>query len=296
MHVGIAGLGRMGGNMALRLRETGNDVTVWNRTADKLQPALDAGCKAVASPKAVADGADTILTILTNKDSIASVYEGPDGILAGNIRGKLVIEMSTVQPDTEIALAAKVRAKGATFVECPVGGTTGPARHGKLLGVAGGTQEDFARAKPLLDQLCRRADLVGAVGCGSAMKLALNLPLLVYFQALGEACTIVDRFGIDKKWMMEFLTESSGGPNMLKNRWPAIAGVFEGKDPGPATIDIDGMVKDLRTMTAEAMVSGATLPVTEAAIKVYEEARRDGWGPRDVVFAPSYWAQHRKGK
>jgi 3-hydroxyisobutyrate dehydrogenase len=296
MHVGIAGLGRMGGNMALRLRETGNDVTVWNRTADKLRPALEAGCKAVESPKAVADAAEAIITILTNKESIANVYEGANGILAGDIKGKLIIEMSTVQPETEIALAGKVRAQGATFLECPVGGTTGPARQGKLLGVAGGTQADFDRAKPLLDQMCRRADLVGPVGSGSAMKLALNLPLLVYYQALGEACTIVDRFGVDKKWMMEFLSETSGGPNVLKNRGPAIAGVFAGKDPGPATIDIDGMVKDLRTMTAEAAVSGATLPVTEAAIAVYEQARKEGWGAKDVVFAPSYWAKHRKGR
>ncbi len=296
MHVGIAGLGRMGGNIALRLRETGHDVTVWNRTADKLKPALEAGCKAVDSPKAVAEATDVVITILTNKDSIAEVYEGANGILSGAIGDKLFIEMSTVQPETEIALAAKVRAKGAAFLECPVGGTTGPARQGKLLGVAGGSKADFDRAKPLLDQLCRRADLVGDVGAGSAMKLALNLPLLVYYQALGEACTIVDRFGVDKKWMMEFLSETSGGPNVLKNRGPAIAGVFEGKDPGGVTIDIDGMVKDLRTMTAEAAVSGATLPVTEAAIKVYEDAKKEGWGPRDVVYAPSYWAKHRKGK
>jgi 3-hydroxyisobutyrate dehydrogenase len=296
MHVGIAGLGRMGGNMALRLREVGHDVTVWNRTPDKLKPALEAGCKAAASPKAVAEAAEAMITILTNKDSIAQVYEGPDGILSGTIAGKLVIEMSTVQPETEIALAAKVRAKNAAFLECPVGGTTGPARQGKLLGVAGGARVDFDRAKPLLDQLCRRADLVGDVGAGSAMKLALNLPLLVYYQALAEACTIVDRFNVDKKWMMEFLSETSGGPNVLKNRGPAIAGVFDGKDPGPVTIDIDGMVKDLRTMTSEAAVSGAKLPVAEAAIAVYEQARKDGWGPKDVVYAPSYWSKHRKGK
>lgn len=296
MHVGIAGLGRMGGNIALRLRETGNEVTVWNRSTDKLKPALDAGCKAVGSAKAVAEAAEATITILTNKDSIKDVYEGPNGILSGNIAGKLIIEMSTVQPQTEIELAAKVRAKGAIFLECPVGGTTGPARQGKLLGVAGGSKADFERAKPLLDQLCRRADLVGDVGAGSAMKLALNLPLLVYYQVLGEACTITERFGIDKKWMMEFLSETSGGPNVLKNRGPAIAGVFEGKDPGPVTIDINGMLKDLKTMAAEAAVSGAKLPVTEAAIQIYEQAATEGWGPKDVVYAPSYWAKHRKGK
>ena len=76
----------------------------------------------------------------TNRDAIAAVYEGPTGVLAGTINGKLVIDMSTVQPETEVALAEKVRAKGAVFVECPVGGTVGPARDGKLLGVAGGRE------------------------------------------------------------------------------------------------------------------------------------------------------------
>ena len=122
-----------------------------------------------------------------------------------------------------MALAEKVRAKGAVFIECPVGGTVGPARQGKLLGVAGGTKEDFDKAKPLLDQMCRRVELVGPVGSGASMKLALNLPLLVYYQALAEAYVLCRHLKLDNKWLMEFLSDTSGGPNVLKNRGPAIA-------------------------------------------------------------------------
>src|SRR6185503_18877620 len=174
MRIGIAGLGRMGSAIAARLMEVGHDVTVWNRSGDKAKPLAAAGAKVAANSAELATQVEAIVTIL---DAIAAVYEGPTGLLAGNVKGKLVIDMSTVQPETEVALAEKVRAKGAVFVECPVGGTVGPAREGKLLGVAGGTAEDFARAKPLLGQMCRRVEHVGPVGAGSAMKLALNLPL-----------------------------------------------------------------------------------------------------------------------
>ena len=169
-------------------------------------------------------------------------------------------------------------------------------KQGKLLGVAGCSEEAFARAKPLLGQMCRRADRVGPVGGGSAMKLALNLPLLVYYQVLGEACTLVERFGVDKAWMMEFLSETSGGPNALKNRGPAIAGTFTGKDPGPVTIDVQGLVKDLRTMVAEATACDARLPMVDTALTVYEDGMAKGWGPKDVVWLPTFWPQHRKGK
>src|SRR5260370_25150743 len=95
--------------------------------------------------------------------------------------------MSAVRPENEQALAAKVSATGAALIECPVGGTTGPAKEGKLFGFVGGEAGDVARARPVLDQLCRRVEHVGAGGAGARMKLAINFPLLVYLQALGQA-------------------------------------------------------------------------------------------------------------
>ena len=195
MQIGIAGVGRMGAAIALRLMEVGHQVTVWNRSADKTAPLAAAGAKVAASPSALASEADVILTILTNAEAQSAVYDGPQGILAGNISGKLVIDMSTVQPAEIVALAAKVRAKGSAFVECPVGGTTGPARQGKLLGLAGGNAADVARARAILDQLCRRVEHVGPVGAGASMKLAINLPLMVAYQALGEAYVLCRHLG-----------------------------------------------------------------------------------------------------
>jgi len=289
MRVGVAGLGRMGAAIAAHLIDVGHEVTVWNRTADKVKPLSAAGAKTAASPAELAGAVEAIVTILTNREAVAAVYEGPNGLLAGAVKGKLVIEMSTVQPETEVALAEKVRAKGAIFVECPVGGTVGPAREGRLLGVAGGTKDDFAKAQPLLAQMCRRVEHVGPVGAGSSMKLALNLPLMVYYQALGESYVLCKHLGLDPKWLMEFLSDTSGAPNILKVRGAKIAAALEGGDVGPPAFDVDNIRKDLATMVAEGKTRGARLPVTEQTLAVYDEAIKEGWGKRDGASLPAYW-------
>ncbi len=294
MRIGIAGLGRMGAAIGLRLIEAGHEVTVWNRSADKTKPLIEAGATLAASPANLAQRVEVIITILTNAEALAAVYEGPNGVLASDLKDKLVIEMSTVQPHDEIALAAKVKSRGAAFIECPVGGTTGPARQGKLLGLAGGEATDVARARPLLDQMCRRVEHVGPVGAGASMKLAINLPLLVAYQALGEAYTLCRHLGLDNTALMELFSDTSGGPNVLKVRGSAIAAALSGAEPGPPAFDIDSIRKDLRTMIAEAHRLGGSLPLVERTLAVYDDAAKQGWGARDGAYLPAYWPGHNK--
>ncbi len=289
MKIGIAGTGRMGAAIALRLKEVGHDVTVWNRSPDKLKPLAAEGLATASSPAALAEQCETIITILTHAEAQDAVYTTPNGILSVNLGNRLVIDMSTVRPDENQALAAKVRAKGAAFVECPVGGTTGPARQGKLLGLAGGDAADIARAKPLLDQMCRRVEHVGPVGAGASMKLAINLPLLVSYQALGEAYVLYRHLGLDPKWAMELFADTSGGPNILKVRGPAIADALGGKLDAAPAFDVDSICKDLRTMVAEAKSRGADLPLAEKTLAIFEGASKDGWKRRDGSTLPAYW-------
>jgi 3-hydroxyisobutyrate dehydrogenase len=294
MRVGVAGVGRMGAAIAARLIEVGHQVWVWNRSPEKAKSLAAAGAKVSSSPAALAGQVEAIVTILTNRDAQAAVYGGGAGLLGGDVKGRLFIDMSTVQPETEAALAEQVRAKGAAFVECPVGGTVGPARQGKLVGVAGGTKEDVAKARPLLEQMCRRVEHVGPVGAGASLKLALNLPLLVYYQALAEAYSLCRHLDLDAKWLMEFLSDTSGGPNMLKVRGPAIAAALSGGDPGTANFDVDSIRKDLATMLAEAKERGASLPLVEKTLAIYDEAARDGWGKRDGAWLPAYWPNRKR--
>src|SRR5207244_4962280 len=122
----------------------------------------------------------------------------------------------------------------------------------KLFGFVGGDAGDVARAKPVFDELCRRVEHVGAVGAGASMKLAINLPLLVYYQALGEALSLCRSLDIDPARLIDIFADTSGGPNMLKVRGPALAATLQGKETTPVTFDVDLIRKDLRTMLEEA--------------------------------------------
>lgn len=291
MKVGIVGIGKMGSALAVRLAQLGHEVTVWNRTPAKTQAAVQAGARAVSTPRELASAVDVVISILTNAEAIYAAYDGRDGLLAGDVAGKLFIEMSTVRPATEKALAAKISAQNARMIDCPVGGTVGPARDGKLLGFVGGTAEDVARAKPLLDQMCRRVEHVGPVGAGASMKLAINLPLLVYWQALGEALTLTKPLGLDPARVMDIFADTSGGPNVLKVRGGAIAKALKGQDTGPITFDIDSIRKDLQTMIEEAKSLGGDLPLTARALECFDEASREGLGKGDATLLPVRWTK-----
>src|SRR3954462_5845667 len=152
MKIGVCGTGRMGSSIAQRLMAVGHEVGVWNRDAAKTKPLTGAGARLFASPAELVNGCEAVVVMLLNDAATEAVYRGPNGILKADLAGKLVIDMSTVRPDTMVSLGAAVAGKGGAFVECPVGGSTEPAREGKLFGLAGGTDADIARAKPLLDQ------------------------------------------------------------------------------------------------------------------------------------------------
>jgi 3-hydroxyisobutyrate dehydrogenase len=294
MQIGIAGIGKMGAAIAQRLIEVGHTVTVWNRSADKLKPLAAAGAALAATPAELADKSEVVITILTDAAAIDAVYGGASGLLAGDVHGKLFIEMSTVRPQTELALAAKVRAEDAAIVECPVGGSTSPARQGKLIGLMGAEPADAARARPILEQLCRRLEHCGPIGAGAVMKLTINMPLMIYWQALGEALALCRPLGLDPARIMDLLADTSGGPNVLKVRGAGVAQMLKGGDAGPVTFDVDSAVKDLRTMVAEGKAHGVELPLTETTLGCYEETKRNVSGAAEVSSVSVYWANRAK--
>jgi len=295
MKIGMAGIGRMGAAIAQRLLQHGHQVTLWNRTAGKAQALIQHGATVAATPAALAAASDIILSILTDAEAITAAYDGPAGLLAGDVSGKLFIEMSTVRPDTQRTLSARIRARSATMIDCPVGGTTGPARDGKLLGFVGGDATDLARARPVLEQLCRRIEHVGPVGAGASLKLAINLPLLVYWQAVGEALALCQPLGLDPARLVNIFADTSGGPNVLKTRGAMLADAMQGKTPDNVTFNIDSIRKDMATMIEEARALGYDeLPVTARALECFDRVSRAGLGDGDVVMLPMTWLQHKK--
>jgi 3-hydroxyisobutyrate dehydrogenase len=290
MQIGIAGLGRMGAAMAARLMETGHTLSVWNRSPAKAKPLTDAGAKLVDTPEDLAEHSDVVITMLIDENAIDHVYNGEHGLLAGDVTDNLFIEMSTVRPEVQIALAKVVRASGARFVECPVGGTTGPARQGKLFGFMGAEAGDAELAKPILDQLCRRLEHVGPVGNGALAKFTINMPLMIYYQALGEALAMARPLGLEPERLMDIIADTSGGPNVLKTRGPVIAKMLKGEDAA-VTFPLEGCIKDLQSMQAEAKTRGLTLPLTQMTLACMEESVSKGLGAKEAAAHSVYWSK-----
>jgi 3-hydroxyisobutyrate dehydrogenase len=293
MHIGIAGVGRMGSNIGARLMERGQTLTVWNRTADKAEPLVKAGAKLATSPAALAGSVDAVMTIITNADAIQAMYHGPDGLLSGDVKGQLFVEMSTVPPEVQVALAEKVRAKGGAYVECPVSGSVIPARTGKLLGLMGAEPADAARARPILDHICRRVLHTGPVGNGAAMKLAVNLPLMVYWQALGEQLALCKDLKIDPAALLDFLSETSGAATVLKQRMPGIIARLNNETSDIRTFSLDGGIKDVKAMLSEGAKRGVELPLLTQTLACYEEARRTMPGQDEVSNVAAYWPNRK---
>jgi 3-hydroxyisobutyrate dehydrogenase len=291
MQVGVAGLGLMGTAIARRLIEVGHRVTVWNRTPGKAEPLAEAGATVATTPTALASAVEAVVTILTDSAAIDAVYNGPAGLLADAVRGKLFIEMSTVRPATAVALAESVRAKGAAHVECPVGGTVGPARQGQLVGLMGAEPADAAQARPLLEQLCRRLDHCGPVGAGATVKLAINLPLMISWQAFGEAFALCRDLNIEPARLINLFTDISASTNAIKARAAMVTALLSGADPGGITVTVETAAKDLRNMVAEGHAHGLDLPLTARALACFEEASRNGLAAWDAAALAAYWSK-----
>jgi 3-hydroxyisobutyrate dehydrogenase len=291
MKVGVCGTGRMGSSIAQRLMTVGHDVAVWNRDLAKTKPLTDAGARLFASPAELVENCEVIIVMLLNDDATEAVYRGPKGILKAKLLGRLLIDMSTLRPDTMKSIGTAVTQQGAAFVECPVGGSTGPAREGKLFGLVGGAGDDVSRALPILEQLCRRIEHVGELGSGATMKLAINLPLLVYWQALGEALTICEPLKLTPDRLIDILSDTAGTPTAMKGRGAVIARGLSGQPRGETAFGISAAKKDLATAVQFAASMHAALPVASSALACFDEAEATGLGDADATTISVRWPQ-----
>jgi 3-hydroxyisobutyrate dehydrogenase len=292
MKIGIAGTGKMGQAIGGRLLGLGHTLHVWNRTEARAQPLLAAGAHWAASPQALAEQADVVISLLTNEDAIESVFFGEHGLTRGPVAGKVFIEMSTVKPAKQQEMAPRVEALGAGYLECPVSGSVGPAKEGKLIGFVGGSAATLDKVHALLSQICRRVEPVGPHGAGAMMKLAVNLPLMVYWQTLSEALSLIEPLGVDPQRVVDILSDSSGGPNMLKVRGGMIAQALAGEKNDMVTVNLATMRKDVKTMLAQGTSLQRAMPLTTLALESFERAASDGMDAADCSHYPVWWLQH----
>ena len=274
--IAVLGTGRMGTAFAKRLIDVGHSVTIWNRTVKNMDAAIAVGATAAHSIQETT-AADIILISLSNAEAVGDVS---DKLIAAGILGKLVIDLSTLLPQETKDIGARVTAAGADFIDCPVGGTVAPALKGALLGMAGGTELAFERAKPVLEQLCKRIELLGPIGTGAHMKLAVNLPLAVYWKTLAEALAMLDGSGIATDMAISMIADSSAGPTVLKNRAKVVVDTIDGMDQ-LGTFDIAGLAKDIDLALKQAAISGHSMPLSEETQKSYQQALATDLGEFD---------------
>ena len=224
--VAFIGLGIMGGRMVKNVLKASHSVRAYNRTVAKTEEVRKLGAIVCASPREAATGADAVITIVSDPPALSSVLEGPDGVFAGCRPGTLIIDMSTVDPGTSQAMAARAQALGLRYVEAPVTGGVGAAEQATLTIMAGGTSVDFAAAKPLLETMGKKVLHVGSMGQGSVLKLAANLVAATIVTAMNEGLVLATKAGLDPAVVAEVLAERSpligrAGPRVLAGQFAA---------------------------------------------------------------------------
>ena len=286
MIVGIVGLGRMGAAMAERLRSVGFDVIGWDHSPAANQKAAAAGLRLAGSAGEVAARSATIISSITEDNGARRIFTGADGFLQADIGGKLFVEMSTLQPMTGRELAPLVDARGARFIEAPVLGTIPQARAGTLFAMAGGRPEDVERARPVLEQLTRRIEHMGPHGSGYAMKLAANIGLGAYVQAIAESLALGLKQGLALDAMVDALQESATACGWLK----AKAGVLRG-DAAEMTLDIRTLRKDIMSAVATGALTGVPMPLSSATLASLSAAVEGGYAKVDIAELPKFFRE-----
>ena len=278
MNVGLVGLGRMGRAIQARLKDSGIDAVGWDRDALALETAAENGMQIAAHPRAVADAADGIvISIITEDHGVRNVFRGKDGFLSGDARGKLFVEMSTLQPMTGRELAPIVESAGARLIESPVLGSIPTARDGKLLALVGGRAEDIDRGRPVLEKLTRKIVHMGPNGAGYAMKLAVNLGLAGFIQATAESLALGAREGLAVEQMLGVLSEAPTANGWLASKKGLLMG-----EPADITLDLKTLRKDIMSAVATGALDGTSMPLTSGVLTSLSAAVAQGWGDKDI--------------
>src|SRR5260221_2377305 len=283
MKIGLIGLGRMGTAISQRLREHGFDVVGWDANADRNKTLANDGLRIEANPRAVAADAEIIISIITEDHGVRHIFKGAQGFLSGDVMGKLFIEMSTLQPMTGRELAPLVEAKGARLIEAPVLGTIPQVREGKLFALVGGRVEDLDRARPLLEKMTRRIAHMGPTGSGYAMKLAVNLGLGAYIQALSESLALGAKQGLTLDQMLDVLQEAPYASGWMKSK----IGVMKGEKP-EMTLDIRTLRKDIMSAVSTGALSGVPMPLSAGTLTSLSAAGANGYGSGGLRGMPAF--------
>jgi 3-hydroxyisobutyrate dehydrogenase-like beta-hydroxyacid dehydrogenase len=291
--VGFIGLGRMGVPIAERIRAAGHPLVVHNRTRAKGEPLTSAGATWAFHPRDVGREASSRIVVLVLADARAvdRVLFGKSGLTEGLPRDGLVIDMSTISPSESRGFASRLGALGIHYVDAPVGGSVEAARNGKLLAFVGGSEEDVARARPLLDAVARRIEHLGPVGAGTSMKLVNNLVTVSYLALAAEAVSLAEGLGLDRRRTVDLLLDGGGYSRLLEQKRVA----FEERRY-PTQFSLRLAAKDLKLIGVAAREADREVRLAREAARLVSEGVRAGRGEEDfaAVLEPALARRARR--
>jgi 3-hydroxyisobutyrate dehydrogenase-like beta-hydroxyacid dehydrogenase len=277
--VGFAGLGAMGAGIARRLLDADYTVVGWNRTRRRAEPLLEAGMRWADTPRELAASVDVLFTMLTNTEAVEAVAEGPDGVLSGLRSGVVWADISTISPDASVALAERVRATGAFFLDCPVSGSPATLAAGQMSVMAGGDKDAFDRIEEILRAIGPKVSYIGPNGQALLAKVAINLALVVSVTAFAEGLALVEKAGADRSAVVDAVLKSVIASPVIGYRAPLLVedtGVFA---------DVELQQKDLVLAQELARRVGAAVPTCAATSEVLNAARSSKSSDRDFVVS-----------
>jgi 3-hydroxyisobutyrate dehydrogenase len=273
--------------MAGRLSNAGHDLVVWSRTRAHAE-ALAGQAEVADSPAEAGTKADVAITMLTDGGALEEVVLGRDGLAEGLGSGTLLIDMSTTGPGPARKVAKALEGKGIGFVDAPVAGSVGPATEGTLAIMAGGSDEDIERARPLLGILGdpERSWHLGPVGAGQAAKLMVNLVLGGVTAAVAEGFTLGRLLGLSPEDALDVLEGASVAAQTVRAKRDKL----RSGDYGEAGFRLALMHKDLRLALDAARAARASLPATERVAELYAGAKGGGLADQDYAAVAAYLA------
>jgi len=275
--VAIAGVGVMGSAIATRLLACGHRVTLFDPDRSKLAPLLGLGAHAGATVAEATEASDFVITSLNAAAIVRAVVFGPGGVAEAASAGKLMIDMSSIDPPSTRALARELReARGMGWVDAPLSGGAPRALEGRLTVMAGGSAEDVQRARPVMDSLCANYTHMGPSGAGQVTKLVNQLLCAIGFQAVAEAVRLAEAGGVDASRLAAALAGGRADSRLLQEFGPKMAA----RDYSP-TGRIDNMLKDLEGAQAFAMAERLPLPLTSLVGELHRGFVAAGLGAED---------------
>lgn len=275
MKLGYIGIGLMGKPMVLRLLAAGHEVTVWNRSKDKLKPVLDKGAKAADSPAAVARASEIVMMCVTDQNAAEEVLFSSSGIIHGT--AKLIVDFSSIAPASAREFSRKLSQANISIIDAPVSGGVNGAEKGTLAIMAGGEAEHIERARPVVMHLAQRFTRMGDSGAGQVTKLCNQIIVGSLFPVLAEAIRLAEAAGVDAKNLPEAL--KGGFADSLPLQIFGARMAARNFEPPLGANNI--MLKDLENAAAVAKEFGVPLPMARTAAELYRLLEAQGKGEKD---------------